>query len=168
MEKMPLVILGTSRENSTTLKVTETVLCGMAFNVVPLHDLEIAPYDYSGAYPPTDDFPAVTEHLLNHNVIIFATPVYWYSMSALMKAFFDRLTDLVTIRKETGRKLQGKSTFLVAAGTDRDLPEGFEVPFRLTSAYLRMHYRLGAYQSARFPEHPENHSAFRDAVMRHI
>ncbi len=43
-----------------------------------------------------------------YDVLIFATPVYWYSMSGIMKVFFDRITDLLTIKKDIGRKLKGK------------------------------------------------------------
>lgn len=67
--------------------------------------------------------------MLHDDKIIFATPVYWYSMSGLMKTFFDRLTDLVTIQKSVGRKLKGKETFLFAVGTDDLLPAGFTIPF---------------------------------------
>lgn len=45
-----------------------------------------------------------------YETLILATPVYWYSMSGIMKVFFDRLTDLLTIEKEFGRKLRGKKT----------------------------------------------------------
>ncbi|MCP4458779.1 MAG: NAD(P)H-dependent oxidoreductase [Cytophagales bacterium] len=37
-----------------------------------------------------------------------ATPVYWYSMSGIMKVFLDRIYDVLTIEKELGRKLHGK------------------------------------------------------------
>ena len=50
-----------------------------------------------------------------------------------MKVFFDRLTDLVTFKKEVGRSLEGKSTYLISAGGEAQLPEGFEVPFTRTS-----------------------------------
>lgn len=83
-----------------------------------------------------------------HNLIVFATPVYWYSMSGHMKVFFDRLTDLVTIQKKAGRQLKGKKMFVVAVGSDQALPIGFETPFQQTAAYLHMHY-LGCYYSSR-------------------
>jgi hypothetical protein len=57
-----------------------------------------------------------------------------------MKIFVDRLTDLITIRKDLGRMLHGKSLAVIASGSDPCAPEGFESPFRLTGEYLGMNY----------------------------
>ena len=59
--------------------------------------------------------------------------------------FFDRLTDLTENRKTQGKSLAGKSVWLVATGTDPDLPQGFEVPFARTADYFGMIYRRAAY-----------------------
>ena len=66
-------------------------------------------------------------------------------MSSQMKTFFDRLSDLVRIKKDIGRSLAGKHVFMMASGTDESFPEGFEVPFQKTSAYFDMHYKKGHY-----------------------
>ncbi len=76
-----------------------------------------------------------------HEQLVFATPVYWYAKGGPMKVLFDRLTDLVTVRKKLGRSMQGKRTYLIAVGADDSLPLGFDVPFRLTSAYLTMDFK---------------------------
>lgn len=56
-----------------------------------------------------DDYLNLMKQILDkYETLILATPVYWYSMSGIMKVFFDRLTDLLTIEKELGRKLRGK------------------------------------------------------------
>lgn len=56
-----------------------------------------------------DDYLNLMKQILEkYETLILATPVYWYSMSGIMKVFFDRLTDLLTIEKELGRKLRGK------------------------------------------------------------
>ena len=65
-------------------------------------------------------------------------------MSAQLKMFFDRLSDLITIRKDLGRLLRGKSVAVVASGTDETMPDGFEVPFHRTCEYLGMTY-VGAF-----------------------
>lgn len=136
----PLVILGSARKNSDTRKVIDLLFDPVEIHLLDLLDHQVFPYDYTGAYPPEDAFATVTESLLQHEAIIFATPVYWYAMSGLLKNLFDRLTDLATIQKQTGRKLKGKKTFLIAVGAEAILPEGFEVPFRSTSAYFGMHF----------------------------
>lgn len=92
-----------------------------------------------------DDFGKVAEAMVAHAVIMFATPVYWYAMSGRMKILFDRFTDLVTVRKDLGRQLKGRSIFLLACGSEAQLPEGFEAPFRETAAYLDMGYGGACY-----------------------
>ena len=66
--------------------------------------------------------------------------VYWYSMSGLMKAFFDRITDCLKIEKETGRKLRGKYMAAISCGSDDNEVEGFFVPFQKSADYLGMTY----------------------------
>jgi putative NADPH-quinone reductase len=91
-----------------------------------------------------DDFDVVAQALVAHDLIVFVTPVYWYAMSGRMKVLFDRFTDLVTVRKDLGRQLKGRAIFLLACGSESQLPDGFEVPFSETAAYLGMDYG-GAY-----------------------
>lgn len=50
-----------------------------------------------------------------YNPIILATPVYWYSMSALMKTFIDRWGDLLDIRKDIGRRLTNKELYIITS-----------------------------------------------------
>ena len=145
MQNKPLILLGSARKASDTGKFVDTLFPGDSAAVVDLLDYTIAHYRYDGLYPPEDDFPHLVELLLQHQQLIFATPVYWYAMSGLMKVFFDRLTDIVTIQKQTGRQLKGKQTFLLAVGAEEILPLGFEEPFRLTSEYFGMEFMASIY-----------------------
>ncbi|MBL4658654.1 MAG: NAD(P)H-dependent oxidoreductase [Flavobacteriales bacterium] len=146
-DNKPLVILGSSRKDSNTRKLLDLLLVELDHDLIDLLDYKIYPYDYSTNYPVGDNFFDIIERVLGHNTIIFATPVYWYSMSGQMKTFFDRFSDLVTVKKDIGRRLKGKRTFLVATGEDKNLPDGFEVPFRLTSQYLDMEFVSVYYRS---------------------
>ncbi|WP_400246653.1 flavodoxin family protein [Niallia sp. JL1B1071] len=38
----------------------------------------------------TDDYNAIIDLVLAHDILIFSTPIYWFSMSGLMKNFIDR------------------------------------------------------------------------------
>jgi len=145
-DSRPLIILGSSRKDSNTRKLLDRLFAELDHELIDLLDHKIYPYDYSTNYPVDDSFFVIIDSLLRHDTIIFATPVYWYSMSGPMKTFFDRFSDLVTIRKELGRQLKGKRTFLVATGEGEELPEGFEVPFRSTSKYLDMEFILTYYR----------------------
>lgn len=134
-----LVILGSAREDSHTLSLVDAVLAGKPATRIDLRDLDIHHYEY-GQPAERDDFIKVAEAMASHSAIVFATPVYWYAMSGRMKVLFDRFTDLVTVRKDLGRQLKGHTVFVVACGSELELPEGFEVPFRDTAGYLHMSY----------------------------
>jgi multimeric flavodoxin WrbA len=43
---------------------------------------------------PWDGFGRVAERILNADAVIFATPVYWFSASARMKALLERMTSM--------------------------------------------------------------------------
>ncbi|AHM61282.1 NADPH-dependent FMN reductase [Flammeovirgaceae bacterium 311] len=150
----PLVLLGSARKGSDTSKLVERLFAGEKARVLDLLDYKICHYNYSGSYPPDDSFQALVQELLAHPVLVFATPIYWYSMSGHMKVFFDRLTDLVSIAKKQGRQLKGKKVFLMAVGTDDALPEGFEVPFRRTARYLDMEFIASCYFASAALEAP--------------
>jgi multimeric flavodoxin WrbA len=141
-----IVILGTAREDSNTFSAIKELCPFPEYEVIDLRSLRIAPYSYSNA---EDDFLLVAHKMEAADNIVFATPVYWYAMSAPLKIFFDRLTDLLTTYKTIGKSLKGKSTFLIATGSDADLPEGFEVPFRSTSEYFGMVFKKSFYKAVK-------------------
>ncbi|HEY4965485.1 MAG TPA: NAD(P)H-dependent oxidoreductase [Puia sp.] len=155
MTVTPLVILASARKHGDTRAFLDKVFDKLEHKQIDLLDFHISSFDYSNNYPDTDDFLRIVDEILQHNVIVFATPVYWYSMSGLMKTFFDRLTDLLTVKKKATRQLKGKSIFLLTVGVDQELPKGFEIPFKLTSAYLNMTYRDCIYYSTKFPKTEE-------------
>lgn len=149
---MPLVILASARKRSDTRSFLNKIFADKDYELIDLLDFNILPYSYSNDYSDTDEFLKVVDEMLKHEIIVFATPVYWYAMSGQMKTFFDRFTDIVTTKKHIGRQLNGKSTFLLAVGSDEELPNGFEVPFKLTSDYLDMKYEGCIYYSTKFPK----------------
>ena len=139
-----LAILGSSRSNGNTRVFLDRVLQGREARLLDLCDFDLSHYDYDMPMD-RDDFPQIAEQLQNYSTLLFATPVYWYSMSSRMKVLFDRLTDLL----DRQISLEGKNVFLLATGTKPELPEGFEVPFRDTAAYLGMHYQGSVYACMR-------------------
>ena len=141
MPGKPLIISGSARKNGDTHSYLEMMFKGTTYQLTALLDYRIAAYTYADAYPEEDDFMKVVMQMIDADTIVMATPVYWYAMSGLMKTFFDRLTDLVTHNKALGRQLKNKSVFLLALGSDDELPQGFEVPFKLTADYFSSLYK---------------------------
>lgn len=114
--------------------------------LIDLASRRLRPFTYQRV-EGEDDFEGIVQRMLAHRQILMATPVYWYAMSGIMKAFFDRLTDLLTGNDPTrrGRALAGRKLWLLAVGTDPHLPEGFEVPFESTARYLEMEWGGSCY-----------------------
>jgi len=151
MATPPLVLLASARSAGHTAALVRHVFAPPDCVVTDLLATPLAPYSYAGHYLPGDAFAGLTRQLLAHEIIVLATPVYWYAMSGLLKTFFDRLTDLTTNHKSLGRQLRGKRLFLLATGTDADLPPGFEEPFRRTARYFDMTFGGSLYYSQKYP-----------------
>jgi multimeric flavodoxin WrbA len=141
---LPLVILGSARPDGETRKAVDIAFPPgtVALAILPSH--AIGGYDYGHANAG-DDFAAIADAMVAATAIVFATPVYWYAMSAPLKIFFDRLTDLTENLKAKGKALAGKPVWVIATGTETELPEGFEIPFARTADYFGMTYRGAAY-----------------------
>lgn len=142
-----VVILGSSRSDGHTRRAVDAVLGARAVRIVDLSRLRISPYDYAHRNAG-DDFLRTVESIVPASLWILATPVYWFSMSAPLKTFVDRLSDLFEVREDLGRRLEGKSLALVATGAGGGLPAGFQAPFRHLCEYAGMRY-AGAFY-ARF------------------
>ena len=135
----PIIILGSSRSNGATYKAIKNIIADHPETpIIDLNAYNISPYDYEHSNK-NDDFLLLMERIVGHNPIVLATPVYWYTMSAQMKTFIDRFSDLLAIAKDTGRKLRGKSVYVINTFSE-SIPEGFEAAFSQTCDYLGMKY----------------------------
>ena len=139
--KKTIVILGSSRPFGNTKKVVDYLISeGENIDVVSLLDYKIAYFNYEQRYTH-DDFDTLIALILNYDTIVFATPIYWYTMSAQMKTFFDRISDLLIGDKKTiGRQLRGKVMGSLSCGSDQEIFDGFEMPFNQSANYLGMSY----------------------------
>ena len=138
-----IAILGSARSQGNTRLALDAVINARPIEIIDLNACRIAPYDYD--HTSEDDFATICQKISRHDVVFFATPVYWYAMSGILKVFFDRLTDLLKTHKHIGRALASKHVYAVVSGTDPQLPPGFETPFDLTSRYFGMAYKGAFY-----------------------
>ena len=60
--------------------------------VVDLATKRLSAYDYEHRNRD-DDFEPLMTRVLEFERVIFASPVYWYSVSPPMKVFLDRIAD---------------------------------------------------------------------------
>jgi len=127
--------------------------------LVDIKALEVAPFDYE-TNEHGDAFLALIRRMASVSDVVFATPVYWFAMSGVMKTAFDRLTDLLRPpHKELGRALAGRRAWLLATGTDPELPPDFEAPFRLTATHFGMDFAGVCYRRYVRDHEPEEQSA---------
>lgn len=135
-----IIILGSSRKNGDTRKTVDEIIKLSNWDLIDLNDYNIGYYDYEHKNLNDDYLPLMRKIITNYDVLIFATPVYWYSMSGIMKVFFDRITDLLDNEKDLGRKLRGKSMAALSCSTGDNLGEMFWLPFKESANYLGMDY----------------------------
>ena len=138
--KKTVVILGSSRSHGDTRQVVNAFTKKTGAALIDLKEKDIAYFDYDFIHLGDDFIPCI-EEILDYQQWIFATPVYWYSMSAIMKTFFDRITDVLKKRRDLRLKMKGLYMGSISCGSDGELVKGFEMPFRESAAYLGLHYQ---------------------------
>ena len=137
----PLLLQASARPKGDTYHVAKKLATELKTDHLDLLDYRIYPFSYEQVYPADDDFlRLVEEEILPREQVIFASPVYWYSMSGPLKIFFDRLSDLLMSRKDLGRQLRGKRMSVLSVSNGEQGNESFFVAFRLTADYLGMDY----------------------------
>ena len=135
-----IIILGSSRKNGETKKVVNELIRLSSWDLIDLTDFNISHFDYDHLNRDDDFIELIKRISSNYDVLIFATPVYWYSMSGIMKVFFDRLTDLLRIKKDDGRKLRNKYMAVISCSNGDNLGDNFWLPFKKSAEYLGMNY----------------------------
>lgn len=93
---MSIAILhGSTREDGNTEELAKLVLEGIPHTEIKLRDKTILPihdqrHDEGGFDAVDDDYDGIIRQVLEHDVLIFTTPVYWYGISGILKNFIDR------------------------------------------------------------------------------
>ena len=135
-----VIIQGSSRSAGETHQLVSYLAQATGYPVVDLKTKDIGHFDYDFANQGDDFPPLVKELIANYDLWVWATPVYWYSMSSIMKAFLDRFSDLLKIDKPTGRLVRGKYMAVLTNASEDHLKAGFLMPFKESANYLGMHY----------------------------
>ena len=113
--KKGVIILGSSSSTGNTYKAAAYFSQKSGFPIIDLKTKNIGQFDYEFNNSDDDFLPLIREIVDNYDILIFATPVYWYTMSGVMKKFFDRISDVLKIEKETG-KMGGRGVSSLVCG----------------------------------------------------
>ncbi len=135
-----IIILGSSRSDGHTAQIAKYLQQQGGYDLIDLKDYSFSGFDYNHKNR-TDDFLPLMRRLTDqYDLLIFATPVYWYTMSGIMKHFFDRISDCLKIEKPTGRKLRGMHMAMICCSSDDEEYPEMEMPFKRSADYLGMNY----------------------------
>ncbi len=136
-----IALLGSSRRNGNTGRLMDSLASELGIEVVDLSEKKISAFDYEHKNR-ADDFEPLMEQVLRSDAIIFASPVYWYAVSAPMKIFLDRISDYLDIPDllEEGRRLKGKHGYVVCTSVYDEVSSAFISAFRETFEYLGMEF----------------------------
>jgi len=137
-----VAIFASANSNGNTRKLMEWISHELDIKVIDLNDKNISSYDYEHKNI-NDDFMSVMNEILEYEKVIFATPIYWYSMSAQMKSFIDRTTDFLQLEafKHVGRKLRNKTSYVVCTSASEEADSDFLSVFEKTFGYLGINYK---------------------------
>ncbi|WP_299836934.1 NAD(P)H-dependent oxidoreductase [uncultured Tenacibaculum sp.] len=135
-----VIIKASANKNGNTQKIINHFNTDNSVDVIDLLDYTIGHFDYNFKNAKDDFLPLMKRIAEQYETIIFATPVYWYTMSGHLKVFFDRLSDLLHYQKDLGKKLRGKNMAMMSNSGENDRRDGFDMPFIESAKYLGMNY----------------------------
>lgn len=136
-----IALFSSARRHGNTGQFIDRIAFELKIDVVDLDTLRISSFDYEHRNR-SDDFEPLMKRVLDHDQIIFSTPVYWYAVSPAMKAFLDRLSDLLEVPDllAEGRRLRGKNAFVVCTSISDEPSPAYMEAFRETFDYLGMRF----------------------------
>ncbi|UTR13759.1 flavodoxin family protein [Salipaludibacillus sp. LMS25] len=121
-----MLLLGSSRKEGNSEQLAKEVLKDVPHTHVFLHDKLIYPirdkrHSMSGFTTVDDDYEELLQHFLAHDIVIFATPLYWFGMSGQMKTFFDRWSQYLRHERfDLKGKLAEKKAYVIITGNKPD------------------------------------------------
>jgi multimeric flavodoxin WrbA len=138
--KKGIIIQSSTRSIGDTFKIVNFLKSETQFDSIDLKQYVINHFDYEFKNKE-DDFNVLFKSIvIKYDIILFVTPIYWYTMSGLLKVFMDRISDFLIYEEEYGRMLRGMQMGVVSCSNEKDIFKGFDLPFKKTATYLGMDY----------------------------
>ncbi|RWZ54941.1 flavodoxin family protein [Halobacillus fulvus] len=117
-----LTISGSSRENGNTDILLSKVTDKVDNTHIRLSDYKVNPivdqrHTGEGFTRVEDDYEKLLQQFLEHDCIVFVTPIYWFGMSGHMKLFFDRWSQYMRDdRFSFKEKVKEKQAYVIITG----------------------------------------------------
>ena len=109
--KKVCIINASSNNDSSCFSIANNIF--PKANIIDLKQKNIGFFDYNNANA-NDDFLDTLNEMLSSDLIIFASPVYWYNVTGELKVFFDRWTDTLMFYKDKKVQFSGKFFGLIS------------------------------------------------------
>lgn len=144
MSKKIVVITGSPRKNGNSFAMTDSFIKAAEAKGHTITRLDAALKNVGGcracetcfstgkACTFDDDFNTIAPAILEADVIVFTTPVYWYSIPAQIKGVIDRIFSLVV----GGKDIAGKECALITCCEEEDMTvmDGVRIPIERMAA----------------------------------
>jgi len=144
MSKKIVVITGSPRKNGNSFAMTDSFIKAAEAKGHTITRFDAALKNVGGcracetcfstgkACTFDDDFNTIAPAILEADVIVFTTPVYWYSIPAQIKGVIDRIFSLVV----GGKDIAGKECALITCCEEEDMTvmDGVRIPIERMAA----------------------------------
>ena len=149
MNKKVVVITGSPRKNGNSAAMAEafikaaeekghtvTRFDAAMMNVGGCHACETC-FKSGKACSFDDDFNTIAPHILEADDIVFAMPVYWYSIPGQIKNVIDKIYSFCV----AGKDVAGKGCGLIVCCEEEDMTvlDGVQMPLERSAALLKWH-----------------------------
>lgn len=149
MSKKIVVITGSPRKNGNSFAMTDAFIKAAEAKGHTVSRFDAADMKLGGCHACEtcfksgkacsfdDDFNKIAPSILDADVVVFATPVYWYSIPSQIKAVIDKLYSFCV----AGKDIAGKECALIACCEEDDMSvlDGVRLPIERSAALLKWH-----------------------------
>lgn len=147
MSKKIVVITGSPRKNGNSFAMTKAFIKAAEAkghtvtrfdaalkNVGGCHACETC-YSTGKACTFDDDFNTIAPAILEADVVVFSTPVYWYSIPAQVKGVLDKMFSFCV----AGKDIAGKKCAIITCCEEDDMSvmDGVRVPIERSAALMK-------------------------------
>lgn len=142
-----VVITGSPRANGNTFAMTDAFIKSARAKGHEVVSFDAAMMNIGGCHACMtcfktgkacsfdDDFNLIAPHILDADAVVYAMPVYWYSIPAQIKGVIDRVFSMVV----GGKDIAGKKMGLICCCEEHDatVMDGIKLPMERTAALLK-------------------------------
>jgi multimeric flavodoxin WrbA len=149
-----VILFGSPRKNGNTIQLVRTMTDalkkeGHSVRMLYLNDLNIRPCQgcytcvSNGTCKINDDMKDIRKYILESDLIVYATPIYWFGPSAQLKLVMDR--SIAFLDGEYNSRIAGKKaiTLLTFADNNTETCKPALDMFKKTFGILKLTYTGG-------------------------